>query len=327
MQNPDPRAGHCTEDRLLTKSSRSNRENLAKKPCRYYTKTGASGQRHNSTDSRLSLHIFFSAVSSPSFSCFWFILLSIGKTGRCNRALTCPYAHIPDRLAICPRYLRSTCPNDASACPLSHTPSAHNTPSCLHFQATASCRNAPTCLYPHVRVAEDAPVCEAFARDGWCELDEGTCPELHVWECGEWRSKGTCSRKGRCGLRHVLRAETGKGSTQEAMKEGMDDEETMTGNVPVEGGFEDGAEFIVFGQGSPRAVSSDETEDDSGESAEDEGSDDEGDDIPNTGVVNPRNGKQRAVSLPRSDLPRTSNFDLSINTDEEDENEVFSVVS
>lgn len=206
-----------------------------------------------------------------SFPFCWPLTIS----GRCNRALTCPYAHIPDRLAICPRFLRAACPNTADSCPLSHKPSAHNTPSCVHFQATSTCRNGSECVYPHVRVAKNAPVCEAFARGGWCDKPPGTCGELHAWECQEFREKGNCSRGRKCGLRHVLRAEKEK--------------EVETYDSPMaQGSFEDNSDFVNLEVGSPPEVSEQESEDEvsssetsSGES--DEGSDDDAEEM--LGVV------------------------------------------
>lgn len=194
-----------------------------------------------------------------------------GLTGRCNRALTCPYSHDPSRLSICPKFLRHTCAFPASSCPLSHNPTAHNTPSCVHFQATPTCRNGIACLYPHVRVSEDAGVCDAFAREGWCDAEAGTCPKLHVWECGEWRETGTCSRGRRCGLRHVLRAEVGRGSLGEARSDGLQADQEVFGRrgsraMPIEGGFEDGSSFIGLGEPGSPLWSSDEASD-----GEDEG--------------------------------------------------------
>lgn len=116
-----------------------------------------------------------------------------------------------------------------------------------------------------MRVADDAPVCEAFAREGWCDKAAGTCPELHIWECPEWHAKGTCSRGRKCGLRHVLRAEKTK-------TKGVPAPEPPAAAAAAEGGFDDQAEFI----GLPGEVFSEtesEEEDDSEE--EEEGSDDE----------------------------------------------------
>ena len=189
-----------------------DRMRQAHTPCRYYTKTGD-----------------FSKLEA-------FLTL-----GRCNRALTCPYAHDTHRLAICPQFLRGSCPNLAKSCPLSHIPSPHNTPSCLHFQTSSACRNGIDCKYPHVRVAADAPICEAFARGGWCDEVPGTCSNLHLWECGEWREKGTCSRGTKCGLRHVLRAEKAKAALAE------------------EGSFEENADYVNLDHGSPAEADSDES--------------------------------------------------------------------
>jgi len=188
-----------------------------------------------------------------------------------------------------------------------------------------------------VKVSDDAPVCESFAREGWCEKVEGTCPEFHVWECGEWRAKGTCSRGGRCGLRHVIRAEKGKGSRKEAEAEGMDEDQEMEERgVPVEGGFEDGTEFIEFGQGLPGAVSSEETEDESGES-ESEGSQGSGGDEDEVVLTanglgdieegHPDHGKQSISPTPLRRVTGSLIPDIPMDTDEADEDEVLGVVT
>lgn len=168
------------------------------------------------------------------------------KTGRCNRALSCPYAHDPGRLSVCPRFLRGSCQHTGDTCALSHLPTAHNTPSCVHFQASSTCRNGQKCLYPHVRVSVDAPVCEEFARDGWCPADPGTCPRLHAWECQEYREKGVCSKDGKCGLRHILRAEQAK--------------VVLETSQDIPGSFEDNTDFVNFDAGSPAPVSDSDAE-------------------------------------------------------------------
>ncbi|RXK41484.1 hypothetical protein M231_01192 [Tremella mesenterica] len=145
--------------------STSRRAELAKKPCRYYTKTGGWG-----------------ISGGAKTDAYWF-----------------------SGVAVLSRL-------------------SHNTPSCLHFQATSSCKNL-NCLYPHVKVSPDAPVCEAFANDGWCDKVEGTCGDLHIWECEEWRKTGKCSKNGKCGLRHVFRS-TGRGNT--STKQLVDSTETRS---------------------------------------------------------------------------------------------------
>ena len=216
------RDGSRTSTSCVNLSSRADgRTKLASIPCRYYTKTGK-----------------FERTASPL------------NLGRCNRALTCPYRHDAKRLAICPQFLRGVCPNTAESCPLSHNPSPHNTPSCLHFQTSSTCRNGSGCKYPHVRVASDAPICEGFARAGWCDETPGTCPNLHLWECGEWREKGTCSRGAKCGLRHILRAEQAKAILSSG------------------GDFEQNDDFVNLGHGSPALVQSDESDEDRDEESD-----------------------------------------------------------
>ncbi len=188
-------------------------------------------------------------------------------------------------------------------------------------------------------------MCEAFAREEWCEREEGTCPELHVWECGEWRARGTCSRGGRCGLRHVLRAETGKSSITEAEAKRMDGDQGMEGRrVPVEGGFEDGAEFIEFGQGSAGAVSS-EAEDGDGSEEGPTGEESDGSEDSNAGeneetedeesvdpavfkaeAKEPDHGEQRVSPSPFSRAATSPHSDIPMDTDEADEDEVLGVV-
>ena len=88
-----------------------------------------------------------------------------------------------------------------------------------------------------------------------------------MWECGEWRDRGTCSRGNKCGLRHILRAEKGKRQADTTISQ-------HEVPVPVQGGFEDGAEFINLDQGSPPEIISDQeseldSDDSGGESEED----------------------------------------------------------
>lgn len=97
---------------------------------------------------------------------------------------------------------------------------------------------------------------------------------MHVWECGEWRSKGVCSKGITCGLQHILRAENEK----EAKKEGLEpDQEFVTdtqGDVPVEGGFEEQSAFIEFDHGTPADPESDSEDEEDSEHEGSEVSDD-----------------------------------------------------
>ncbi|WOO80996.1 Zinc finger CCCH domain-containing protein 3 [Vanrija pseudolonga] len=238
------------------------------------------------------------------------------KTGRCERALTCPYKHTPGRIAICPAFMYDKC-DRGNNCPLSHTPSAHNAPSCARFQATSTCYKGDKCKFPHVRVADDAPVCEAFAREGWCDEEAGTCPELHIWECPEFHDKGTCSRGARCGLRHILRAEKAK-KTAAAVAAAAPAAARPTSSGAAPAAFDDQSEFIGF----PGEVFSetDEDEDDEDDEEDEEDSDEEaGDDsdeeMDEDESVEEDSGKPQDPSSPSA-----------IDTDDDDELQVLGAV-
>jgi hypothetical protein len=193
-----------------------------------------------------------------------------------------------------------------------------------------------------VKVAEDAPVCDSFARDGWCDQEEGRCPKLHVWECGEWRETGKCSRKGKCGLRHVLRAEKGKGKgkgigSQQEAKEGMDMDEVLVDDgdrsrgvkVPVEGapgavgGFEEQSEYIGFTeQGSPGEITEEEEEagDEEAEGGSESGSGSESeDDTRSDNGYADGEGDAANFGKPLEEPFPTSTSDFDMRTDEEDD--------
>ena len=124
---------------------------------------------------------------------------------------------------------------------------------------------------------------------------------MHIWECPEFRAKGVCSKGGKCGLRHVLRADTaGDADTGTAVYKDVSGDVDMA-PVPTlaaatpgtvqpgqpQGAFDDGSTFIGFGpddeqdHGMPQpmedmGISADESgmETDSGEDGEDGSEDD-----------------------------------------------------
>lgn len=55
-----------------------------------------------------------------------------------------------------------------------------------------------------MHVSIDAPVCEAFARLGYCEKG-GQCLDRHAFECPDFTNKGACEVGG-CRLPHVVHA-------------------------------------------------------------------------------------------------------------------------
>jgi hypothetical protein len=135
---------------------------------------------------------------------------------------------------------------------------------------------------------------------------------MHVWECGEWRSKGVCSKGITCGLQHILRAENEK----EAKKEGLEaDQEFVTdtqGDVPVEGGFEEQSAFIEFDHGTPADPESDSEGEEDSEHEGSEVSDDDDEKSDGTGKLS-RQSSPTAIEVEEEDS-------------DEDEDEVLGIV-
>ncbi|RUP51342.1 hypothetical protein BC936DRAFT_148648 [Jimgerdemannia flammicorona] len=120
-------------------------------------------------------------------------------TGKCKRGPACPYIHDPARRFLCRRFLQGTCPLTTETCPLSHAPTPHTMATCQHFQHGA-CKRV-NCPFPHVRVNRSAPVCRAFALQGYCGLGL-ECRKRHVWCCPDFADTGKCPNV-RCRLPHV----------------------------------------------------------------------------------------------------------------------------
>jgi hypothetical protein len=77
-------------------------------------------------------------------------------------------------------------------------------PHCAHFQK-GHCNN-PSCAYIHVGVSPDAPVCRAFAMEGYCPKGLA-CHQKHVHLCPEFAETSKCSNIN-CRLPHVARKTT-----------------------------------------------------------------------------------------------------------------------
>ncbi|KAF2468138.1 uncharacterized protein BDR25DRAFT_305141 [Lindgomyces ingoldianus] len=161
-------------------------------------------------------------------------------TGVCKKGPRCPHAHDPEKTAICKRYLYKDNCVYGDACPLSHAPSPHRSPTCTHFLEHRCTKE--NCRYAHVNVNPAAPVCEAFARRGYCEKG-GACAERHAFECPDFTNKGSCEVEG-CPFPHVmhagrLRKAAGSHSTSEAGSPPTSSApEKLDGNESAEDGTE-----------------------------------------------------------------------------------------
>ncbi|KAL9537501.1 hypothetical protein MBANPS3_011721 [Mucor bainieri] len=153
-----------------------------------YVRQGRSGKS-------LVLNSHKGAIKKPRYCGFY------TRYGKCPNGARCPFVHDINRRAICPRFLQNRCKKSAAECRLSHTPNPHIMPHCVHFQK-GHCTNDP-CMYAHVLVSKDAPVCRAFAMEGYCPKGL-ECVEKHVHVCPEFAETGKCSNAN-CRLPHVAR--------------------------------------------------------------------------------------------------------------------------
>lgn len=142
------------------------------KLCQYFTKTG-------------NYHIVKRQLTS----------------GSCSKGQSCRYIHDPDKLALCPAYIKDTCPLPPDHCSLSHTPNSHRSPTCLHFNR-GHCGKDTACRYAHIKTNPTASVCSDFAILGYCDLGD-KCDQRHVFECPDFNEHGECPRLGKCKLLHI----------------------------------------------------------------------------------------------------------------------------
>lgn len=145
--------------------------------------------------------------------------------------MSCPYVHDPNKVAICPRFLKDgECPQGV-ACDLSHDPNPHRVPECVHF-LRGNCSN-PNCRYVHIRVNPAAPICRPFATEGYCEKG-ADCTDRHLHECPDFDATGVCKNK-RCKLPHVERAGRRRLAAEKGTENGKNDEEESDYSSDEEG--------------------------------------------------------------------------------------------
>ncbi|XP_022084066.1 uncharacterized protein LOC110975684 isoform X2 [Acanthaster planci] len=118
--------------------------------------------------------------------------------GRCKRGDACPYIHDPEKVAVCTRFLRGTCPKTDGSCLFSHKVSKEKMPVCSYF-LRGIC-NRDDCPYSHVKVSSKAIPCSAFIK-GYCPLGE-KCKKQHVLRCVRFSKTGKCDKGKDCPLLH-----------------------------------------------------------------------------------------------------------------------------
>ncbi|XP_028259926.1 zinc finger CCCH domain-containing protein 3 [Parambassis ranga] len=131
------------------------------------------------------------------------------RFGKCNRGMSCPYIHDPDKVAVCTRFLRGTCKPANGTCPFSHKVAKEKMPVCSYF-LKGICNNSD-CPYSHVYVSRKAEVCEDFVK-GYCPEGE-KCKKKHTLVCPDFSKTGSCPRGSRCKLQHRQRAKRSAGGT------------------------------------------------------------------------------------------------------------------
>lgn len=111
-----------------------------------------------------------------------------------------------------------------------------------------------------MRVADDAPVCEDFAVEGWCDLGDA-CGERHAWECREFNETGQCKRGARCGLLHILRAKKGVAGEIDVAEADVKEEDAgeAADELQTRDEIEAQQDFIQFRMGSDEGSDDDET--------------------------------------------------------------------
>ena len=188
--------------------------------CEDFAKNGTQTPSYHRLDQRrprTRTHCYLPAGKSQSS-----LTLALGK---CSRGPMCHFAHDPDKVTVCPKFLKSACTN-GDECDLSHSPTYSNTPACTHF-LRGNCTN-DACRYPHVNVSPTAPVCATFARLGYC--DSQNCDKRHVFECPDYANTGYCAKAttGRCSLPHPDRAATLRKAAAKQAKMGSEDDSDVS---------------------------------------------------------------------------------------------------
>jgi hypothetical protein len=129
----------------------------------------------------------------------------------------CPDIHDTSQQALCKPFLFGDKCSKGDLCQLSHHPTVNNTPTCRYYLDDRC--NKPMCHFAHVDIEQEAKVCDAFGRLGYC-VTGGHCELLHVYECPSFSNSGSCAAGNFCRLRHIVQAERMKAAVRRASRSG-----------------------------------------------------------------------------------------------------------
>lgn len=151
------------------------------------------------------------------------------RFGRCKSGDKCPYMHDKTKVAICRKFLRGKCTDEA--CPLQHVIDKDKMPICFFFNSSpdgSGCKLGDQCPYLHVRVSPDADVCPDFVQfGGYCP--RGTqCPMKHTDECQAYAQFGECPLGDKCKMRHRDKKKHKKKQQEAEGAEAVADSETSS---------------------------------------------------------------------------------------------------
>merc|ERR1719186_929472 len=164
-----------------------------------FTRSRHSLTRQSLTQAKQrSINIILKSQNRSKQYCMFY-----NKFGKCTKRDkgSCPFIHDKDKIAVCRRFLKGACLNEA--CLLSHKVAPKKMPTCKFFLEGVC--TADDCPYLHVKVNAKADICASFLK-GYCK--NGTdCKQRHVMACPEFDKTGLCRKGEKCPFPHVDRTE------------------------------------------------------------------------------------------------------------------------
>ncbi|XP_051139200.1 uncharacterized protein LOC127256995 [Andrographis paniculata] len=169
------------------------------------------------------------------------------RFGKCNKDDgKCPYIHDPSKIAVCTKFLNSSC--STPDCKLTHKVIPERMQDCSYF-LKGLCSNE-NCPYRHVKLNPDSAVCESFLR-GYC-TDGNECPKKHTYVCPAYEATGMCPQVSTCKLHHPKKKPDKKPTPEQKVVRGRYFDGGLVGDCsfpPVEELSTKGTNDIVWHDG------------------------------------------------------------------------------